>query len=83
MSLIVTPKMLEDLDIAVFSNDDIDLANVDLGIVELFSDDVGFVNVNLNNVCHDDVFDDDGLDTISLNKPITWCNKYKQAYKKK
>ena len=80
----VTPKMLEDLGSTVFFNSDIDRGNVDLGILTLLNDGMDFVNVNLNNVCLDDDFNDDDLDTICLVKLFTCCNRYKkcEAYKK-
>ena len=80
----VTPKMLEDLGSTVFFNGDIDLGNVDLGILTLLNDGMDFVNVNLNNVCLDDDFNDDDLDTICLVKLFACCDRYKKckAYKK-
>ena len=75
----VTPKMLGDLGNTVFFNGDIDLGNVDLGILKLFNEDMDFVNVNLDNVCLDDDFDDDNLDTIYLVKLLACCNRCKNA----
>ena len=42
-----TAEMLEGLDSAIFTNDNIGLANVDLGIVEFFNADAVFFNINL------------------------------------
>ena len=80
---LVTPKMLGDLGNTVFFNGDIDLGNVDLGILKLFNDGMDIVNVNLDNVCLDDDFEDDNLNTVYLVKLLACCNRHKNAKHKK
>ena len=57
--------MLENLDNVVFSNDEIDLDDIDSDIVTFFSDGMGLVTIDLNNISLDDCnFDEDDPETI-------------------
>ena len=57
--------MLENLDNVVFSNDEIDLDDIDSDIVTFFSDGMGLVTIDLNNISLDDCnFDEDDTETI-------------------
>ena len=46
----VANKMLEKLDNVIFSNDDINLDDIDSDIVTFFSDNMGLVTIDLNNI---------------------------------
>ena len=47
--------------------------------VTFFSDDMGLVNVDLNNVSlNKDNFDDDDPETVTHVRLMTWCNGQKQ-----
>ena len=73
--------MLEKTNKVVFSNDEIVFAIVDYGNVMGLIDDVGLVNVDLNNVSFGDVnFDDeypDDYPNIIHVRRIAWFNRYK------
>ena len=57
--------MLENLDNVVFSNDEIDLDDIDSDIVTFFSDGMGLVTIDLNNISLDDCnFDEDDPETV-------------------
>ena len=57
--------MLENLDNVLFSNDEIDLDDIDSDIVTFFSDGMGLVTIDLNNISLDDCnFDEDDSETI-------------------
>ena len=57
--------MLENLDNVVFSNDEIDLDDIDSDIVTFFIDGMGLVTIDLNNSSLDDCnFDEDDPETI-------------------
>ena len=77
--------MLEKLDDVIFSNYDIVFINTDSDHVTSFSNDMGLVNVYLNNVSFDDInFNDNDPETIIHVRIMTSCNQYKQckAWKK-
>ena len=49
----------------VFSNDEIDLDDIDSDIVTFFSDGMGLVTIDLNNISLDDCnFDEDDPETV-------------------
>ena len=74
----VTNKMLEHLDNAVFFNDGKVFVNTD-SYVSIFSDDMGLVNVDVNNFSlSDNNFDFDDPETVIHVKLVTWCKKLKQ-----
>ena len=81
----VINKILEDLDNTVFFNDNI--VNADSDNITFFSDGGGLVNVDLNNVNHNNVTDDDNFhdddddddtETIIHVRDMAWCNRFKQ-----
>ena len=77
LDLFVRNKIL--LDNTVLFNDGIIFVNGDSDNVTIFSDDMGLVNVYLNNVSLEDVnFDNDDPETIIHVKFMVWCNRYKQ-----
>ena len=57
----VASKMIEKLENAVFSNDDIVFGGIDSHIVTFFSSDIGFNSINLNNMI---------ILTIMITKPL-------------
>ena len=58
-------KILEELDDVVFSNDDIDLPDIDSGIVTFFSNEMGVITTDFDNInLDDDHFDEDDPETI-------------------
>ena len=72
----VTNKRLWKLDDVAFSNDDIDLSDIDSDIVKFFCDDMGLNVIDFNSI-HVNVDDFDGNDplTIVLVRLIAWCNR--------
>ena len=69
-------KFLEKPDDVVISNDDIIIVNKDSDNVTFFSNDIGLVNVDLNNVRLDDVsFDNDGPEIIIHARFNAWYNR--------
>ena len=75
----VTNEMLEKLDNIAFSIDDIDLNDADCDNVTLFSNDIGLVTIDLNNInIDDDNFEEEDPETIVLIRVIVWYNRYKQ-----
>ena len=71
--------MLEKLDNAIFSNDDIVVDNEDTDNVTFFNDEMGLNTIYLNNIIlDDDNFDDYDHEPIIHVRSIAWCNNYKQ-----
>ena len=69
-------KFLEKPDDVVISNDDIIIVNKDSDNVTFFSNDIGLVNVDLNNVRLDDVsFDNYGPEIIIHARFNAWYNR--------
>ena len=75
---LVTSKMLEILDNAAFSNDDIDFNYIDDDIVTFFSDNMDINTIDLNNSNLDDNDNDDELETMIHVRLVAWCYYYKQ-----
>ena len=76
---VATSKTLEILDDIVFSNKDIDLADIDSDIVTFFCDDACLKNLHLPNInVDDDNFDDDDPETRIHVKLLALSNKNKQ-----
>ena len=75
----VANNMIEKLDNAVFSNDDIIFGDIDSNIVTFFSNNIGLNSKNLHNVnLDDDNFDDCDPKTINQVRLMAWYNRYKQ-----
>ena len=75
----VTNKTLEKLDDVVAYNDDIDLDDIDFGTITLFSDDMGLLTKDLNNInLNADNFGEDDPETIIHVRLMAWCNRFKQ-----
>ena len=65
--------MLEKLDNVVFSNDDMDLNDIDF-----FSDGMIVVTIDPNYISlDDDYFDEDNPISIVPVRLIAWCNRFK------
>ena len=78
-------EIIEKLDNAVLSNNDIDFGDIDSDIVTFFSNDIGLNSINLNNINRDkNNFDDCDPKTINHIRLMTWYNRFKQhnGYKK-
>ena len=78
--------MLEKLDNAELSKDDIDLDDKDSDVVTIPSHDMGLNTIYLNNINLDNGnFDNDGPETIIHVRHMAWCNRHKQhkTFKKK
>ena len=72
-----TNKILEN-DVA-FSNDDIDLRDIDSGIVTFLSVEIGVITMDFNNInLDDDNFNEDDLETIIHVRLMAWSNRYNQ-----
>ena len=72
-----TNKILEN-DVA-FSNDDIDLRDIDSGIVTFLSVEIGVITTDFNNInLDDDNFNEDDLETIIHVRLMAWSNRYNQ-----
>ena len=69
--------IIEKRDNAVFANDDIVFSDINSDIVTLFSNDIGFNSINLNNI-DDDSFHNFHPKTINQVRHMTWYNRYKQ-----
>ena len=70
--------MLKKLANVVFSNDDVDLNDID-DIVAFFSDSMGLVATDVNNInFHDDTFDEFDPINIVFFRLTAWCNIFKQ-----
>ena len=69
-----TSKMIKKFDDDLFSNDDIIFVNEDPNNVALFTDEIGFVGVDLNKMNLDDVnFDENDPETITPARCMAWC----------
>ena len=70
--------MLKKLANVVFSNDDVDLNDID-NIVAFFSDSMGLVATDVNNINFDDnTFDEFDPINIVFVRLTAWCNIFKQ-----
>ena len=81
----VTSKMNEKLDDTLFSNNDITFVNENSNHVTFFSDKMGILSKDLNNINLDDInFDKDDPETIIFVRLMAWHNRFKQrkAFKK-
>ena len=73
-----TNKILEKINNLLFSNDDVDLGDIDSDIVTFFSHDMGLVTTDLNNINHDSKnFDENDRETIIHVRFMAWHNKFK------
>ena len=71
--------MLEKLDKGVFSDDDVDLDDINSNIVTFFSDDMGLNTIDLNSINFDNNnFNDDDPETIIHVRFMAWCNRFQQ-----
>ena len=79
----VTNKIIEKLDQVVFSNDYIDLDDINSYIFKSFSDGMNLVTVDLYNINLDDnKFDEDDPEFIVPVTLIGLHNRYKQLKKR-
>ena len=70
--------MLKKLANVVFSNDDVDLNDID-DIVAFSSDSMGLVATDVNNInFDDDTFDEFDPINIVFFRLTAWCNIFKQ-----
>ena len=75
-----TSKIIEELDNAIFFNDDIVSGDIDSDIVTFFSNGICLKSINLNNInTNHDNFDDHDPETIRDARLMGWYNRYKQA----
>ena len=70
--------MLEIVDGVAFTNDDIDLDDVNFDIVTFFRDDMVHDIMDLNYINLDDNNFHDDPETIIHVRLMAWCNRYKQ-----
>ena len=71
--------MIEKIDNAKYSNDDIIFAYIDSDIVTYISDDIGHNSINPNNInFDDDDFSDCGPETINHYSLLAWYVRYKE-----
>ena len=75
----VTSKMVQKLDNAVFSNDNLVIGDIDSDIITFFSNYINLNSINLSNINLDDN-NFDGYDLVTINqiRLMAWCDKYKQ-----
>ena len=74
----VKNEMLKKLANVVFSNDDVDLNDID-DIVAFFSDSMGLVATDVNNInFDDDTFGEFDPINIVFVRLTAWCNIFKQ-----
>lgn len=75
----VTNKMIDKLDNAIFSIDDIVFGDIDFDIVTSFRSDKGLNSISHNNINLDhDNFDDYDPENINHVTLMVWYNRYKQ-----
>ena len=77
--MVVTSKIIENLDSAVFPNDDIVFDDLDSDFATFFCNDIGLNSITLYNIN----FDDDNFvacdpETISHIRLMAWYNRFKQ-----
>ena len=73
----VTSKMIEKVDNSGFCNDDLFFGDIDYDVT-LFSNDIGLISINHNNISlDDDNFEDYDPETINHVRVMTWYNRYK------
>ena len=71
--------MIEKLDNAVFSDNNLIFGGIDSDTVTFFISDIGVNSMNLNNVnLDDDIFDDYNPEAIDHIRIMAWYDKYKQ-----
>ena len=71
--------MIEKLDNAVFSDNNLIFGGIDSDTVTFFISDIGLNSMNLNNVdLDDDIFDDYNPEAIDHIRIMAWNDKYKQ-----
>ena len=76
--------MIKNLDNDLFSNDEIIFLNENSNNVMLFSNEMGIIRFDSNNISlNDDNFDKDDPETINYLRPVVWCNRDKQCKTRK
>ena len=72
----VTSKMIKELYTALYVDENMLYFNEDSGNVEFSCNEMGILNIDLDNVNLDNNFDEDYPDTIFLIRLLAW---YKQS----
>ena len=71
--------MLEKLNNVVFSNDDIDLDDIDSDIVNFFSESMGLVTIDLHDIkLNGDIWSKYDPAITALVRLTAWRNRFKQ-----
>ena len=68
----VTSKMIKELFTALYADENILYFNEDSGNVLFSYNEMGILNIDLNNINLDDNFDEDDHDTIILIRLLAW-----------
>ena len=76
--LLVTKKMIKNLDTALYADDGLLFFNEHFGDVKFCCDKMSILGVNLNNTNLDNNFDEDNPDTIILIRLLDWHSKVKK-----
>ena len=74
----VTSKMIKKLFPALYGDENILYFNKDSGNVIFFCNEMGILNIDLNNINLDNKFDEDDPDTIILIRFLAWCIKFEK-----
>ena len=82
--MFVTTKMIKELFITLYADENILYSNEDSGNVVFSCSEMSILNIDLNNINLDNNFDEDDPDTIIHTRLLTWHIKFekREALKK-
>ena len=76
----VASKMIKRLFIALYANQNILFLKEDSSNVLFYSNEMGILNIDLNNINLDDTnYDENNPDTIILTRLVAWCIKFQRC----
>ena len=74
----VTSEMIKKLFITLYADENILYFNEDSGNVVFICNEMGILNIDLNNINLDNNFDEDDPDTIILIRLLAWHIKFEK-----
>ena len=80
----VASKMIKKLYTPLYADENILYFNENFGNVVFFCNEMGILNINLNNINLDNYFNEDDPDTMTLIRHLAWHSKFlkRKALKK-
>ena len=77
--MFVTSKMIKELFTALYADENILYFNEDSSDVTLSCNDMGILNMDINNINIDNNFDEDDPDTIIPIRRLAWHIKFEKC----